>query len=76
MSYLIYVESAAVPTSVPQLPSTPSPERKAPRRQSYREGDKEFEERMEATDENKLVIHAGIAIKYAWVSQRGYYPNG
>lgn len=32
--------------------------------------------RMDATTENKVVIHDNMKITYAWVAQRGYYPDG
>ncbi len=36
----------------------------------------EIEKRIEAPKDTHVVNHAGINMKYAWVSQRGYYPDG
>ena len=38
--------------------------------------DSEIMMRIEAPKEVQHMLHAGITIKYAWVSQRGYYPEG
>lgn len=36
---------------------------------------KEVQQRIDASPENKVISHAGLKIQYAWVSQRGYYPD-
>ncbi len=58
-----------------QLSSQPtaSPQRRG---SANRLSEVEIQQRMEATNENKTVTHAGITIQYAWVSQRGFYPDG
>ncbi len=48
----------------------------ANRRLSYRLSERIIETPMEATEENLEFIHAGMKIKHAWVSQKGYYPDG
>ena len=35
----------------------------------------EIEMRIEAPQSSKEFHHAGVNIKYAWASQRGYYPD-
>ena len=35
----------------------------------------EIQQRIDAASENKIVVHADLKIQYAWVSQRGYYPD-
>lgn len=37
--------------------------------------DKEIQMRIESATEFKTVTIGGITLKYAWVSQRGYYPD-
>lgn len=46
------------------------------RRFSYNIDEKDIESGAEAIDKFKVTNHAGLEIKYAWVSQRGYYPDG
>ena len=36
----------------------------------------EIQSRIEAPKESHSLTLAGITFKYAWVSQRGYYPEG
>ena len=38
--------------------------------------DTNFQTKVDATNVNKTMNHGGMNIKYAWVSQRGYYPDG
>ena len=35
----------------------------------------EYLKRLDHPEEPKSFVHDGIAIRYAWVSQRGYYPD-
>lgn len=35
----------------------------------------EIEMRTEAPQSSESFVHCGISIKYAWASQRGYYPD-
>lgn len=48
-----------------------------PSSQSFKRGlsKDEIQMRIVATKSCQTFIHSGIAIKYAWVSQRGYYPD-
>lgn len=36
----------------------------------------EILQRLEAPEENQVMIHAGTKITFAWTSLRGYYPDG
>lgn len=36
----------------------------------------EIQSRIEAPKESQFLEIAGVKIKYAWTSQRGYYPEG
>lgn len=36
----------------------------------------QIRERIEAPTECKTLAIAGVKMRYAWVSQRGYYPDG
>jgi hypothetical protein len=38
--------------------------------------EKELEQRIVAPSETQILKIGGINIRYAWVSQRGYYPDG
>jgi hypothetical protein len=36
----------------------------------------QIQQRIEAPSECKQLIIGGVTMRYAWVSQRGYYPDG
>jgi hypothetical protein len=36
----------------------------------------QIQQRIEAPSECKQLVIGGITMRYAWVSQRGYYPDG
>lgn len=36
----------------------------------------EIEARISAPSETQNINIAGVSMRYAWVSQRGYYPDG
>ena len=36
----------------------------------------QIRQRIEAPQESKTHCSAGVTMRYAWVSQRGYYPDG
>jgi hypothetical protein len=58
----------------------PTPKRSTttkPRRQSLGPlSPAEIQKRIEAPKETRTTNHDGLEIKFAWVSQRGYYPDG
>jgi len=35
----------------------------------------ELQQRIDCPEEAKTLLHEGISLKYAWMSQRGYYPD-